>query len=432
MRIVRSLAVIAVMLVTFHSLSAQTNLGKVSVDNVTYELSPYLLLAGGTHSVSIRYDFTGFPGSPHYWAQNSFELYSPEGAEWINLTATDGPLTDAVLPPPPDGILRIHKYYSSTDNGGSFISTAQIPWEVIPGDPPDTIKNPTWFEEPGGNPTHDPNRRVAYSLAMVERYGGYSGGTNGIALLLEFYTLPSDDGRTICLDTVSGRGTTPWEWTTGSEVDLPQWDNGLGSNGPRCWAIGSCSPLPPQWCSETSGMVEFAYCEQGSYQLCAIVGNCSPSSVLYSLAPPYDDGNHGSVDPQSGLWSWSGPAVPPGGFYNIEFRAFDGSDYTPVSFILHVQITTEPCMCCSSRVGDADGQGEYPDEVTLGDIMLMVDAKFVSGDCTKLPCWAEADVNQDGGAFPNCENHVTLGDIMALVDFLFISGPENATLPACL
>jgi len=83
-------------------------------------------------------------------------------------------------------------------------------------------------------------------------------------------------------------------------------------------------------------------------------------------------------------------------------------------------------------VGNANGQGEYPDEVTLGDIMLMVDAKFISGDCSKLPCIAEADVNQDGGANPNCDDHVTLGDIMTLVDFLFISGPDVAVLPDCL
>ena len=88
--------------------------------------------------------------------------------------------------------------------------------------------------------------------------------------------------------------------------------------------------------------------------------------------------------------------------------------------------------CCTVRTGDANGEGIYPDEITLGDIMLLVDVKFVSGDCGKLPCLQEADVNQDGGADPDCENHVTLGDIMTLVDFLFITGPENGTLPACL
>jgi len=84
------------------------------------------------------------------------------------------------------------------------------------------------------------------------------------------------------------------------------------------------------------------------------------------------------------------------------------------------------------QVGDANGDGEYPDEVTLGDIMLMVDVKFISGNCASIPCLAEADVNQDGGSFPNCDDHVTLGDIMTLVDFLFITGQEVATLPNCL
>ena len=89
--------------------------------------------------------------------------------------------------------------------------------------------------------------------------------------------------------------------------------------------------------------------------------------------------------------------------------------------------------CCVGRVGDANMSSETePDEVTLGDIMLMVDVKFISGDCTKLFCVPEADINQDGGANPTCEEHVTLGDIMTLVDFLFISGPDNATLPTCL
>jgi WD40 repeat protein len=94
----------------------------------------------------------------------------------------------------------------------------------------------------------------------------------------------------------------------------------------------------------------------------------------------------------------------------------------------------DPCDpdCCVGRIGDVNGEGEYPDEVTLGDVMLLVDVKFISGDCSQLTCLYEADINQDGGIDPDCDNHVTLGDIMTLVDFLFITGPENATLPDCL
>ena len=107
----------------------------------------------------------------------------------------------------------------------------------------------------------------------------------------------------------------------------------------------------------------------------------------------------------------------------------NGVSYVDTSLTFAVYMSRS---CCEDRVGDANGSNEPTDEITLGDIMLMVDVKFISGDCSKLPCLAEADVNQDGGANPNCDDHVTLGDIMTLVDFLFITGPENATLPECL
>jgi len=95
--------------------------------------------------------------------------------------------------------------------------------------------------------------------------------------------------------------------------------------------------------------------------------------------------------------------------------------------------TSVVIACCMDRVGDANGLGTYPDDdVTLGDIMLMVDVSFISNDCNKLACMAEADVNQDGGASPICPDHLSLGDIMLLVDFLFITGPDVAVLKTCL
>jgi len=65
-------------------------------------------------------------------------------------------------------------------------------------------------------------------------------------------------------------------------------------------------------------------------------------------------------------------------------------------------------------------------EVTLGDIMMLVDHLFISG--APLCSILEADANQSGGATPTDED-ITLGDVMQLVDHLFIS---NAPLPACL
>jgi hypothetical protein len=85
--------------------------------------------------------------------------------------------------------------------------------------------------------------------------------------------------------------------------------------------------------------------------------------------------------------------------------------------------------CCQGTVGDANGaDGNDP---TLGDIMTLVDAKFITGTCSgTIPCLTEADVNQSGGANPTCDD-ITLGDIMYLVDYLFITGSSRGLSP-CL
>ena len=74
--------------------------------------------------------------------------------------------------------------------------------------------------------------------------------------------------------------------------------------------------------------------------------------------------------------------------------------------------------CCRYRVGDANGSGD--DEPTIGDISIMIDAKFISVDDDILPCLGEADVNVSGGRHPTGAD-VTIGDITYLIDYLFVS-----------
>jgi len=89
-------------------------------------------------------------------------------------------------------------------------------------------------------------------------------------------------------------------------------------------------------------------------------------------------------------------------------------------------------FCCLGRVGDANGVGTYPQEVTISDIQLLVTAKFIQGTCIGIvPCLAEGDANQSGGANPTC-NDITISDIQTLVNHLFIAGPANAPLKNCL
>lgn len=85
--------------------------------------------------------------------------------------------------------------------------------------------------------------------------------------------------------------------------------------------------------------------------------------------------------------------------------------------------------CCVSRVGDANGSSD--DEPTIGDVSVMIDALFITGDWTILPCPAEADVNQSGGCNPGRDD-ITIGDIAILIDCMFIDLCEMFFPPPCL
>ncbi len=85
--------------------------------------------------------------------------------------------------------------------------------------------------------------------------------------------------------------------------------------------------------------------------------------------------------------------------------------------------------CCQVRVGDANGLGG--DEPTIGDVSVMIDAKFIAGSCDgTIGCLGEGDVNGSGGINPTCDD-ITIGDISILIDYLFIGGPGTVTLSDC-
>ncbi len=85
--------------------------------------------------------------------------------------------------------------------------------------------------------------------------------------------------------------------------------------------------------------------------------------------------------------------------------------------------------CCTGMVGDANGLGG--DEPTLGDVSVIIDARFISGTCAGIiACLAEADINQSGGSDPTCDD-LSIGDVSILIDYLFITGP-TMILPTCM
>jgi hypothetical protein len=92
--------------------------------------------------------------------------------------------------------------------------------------------------------------------------------------------------------------------------------------------------------------------------------------------------------------------------------------------------------CCEGKVGNANGEGD--DIPTIGDISVIIDAKFITNNCVGpdpespiIPCLPEADVNLSADAEATCED-ITIGDISILIDYLFITGPEEyGPLPDC-
>jgi len=151
----------------------------------------------------------------------------------------------------------------------------------------------------------------------------------------------------------------------------------------------------------------------------------------------YDDSEVGWWEPWLTLWHGQGDPVQ---WANITASLDTDNNVicgVTSSLSTFVAASERRADCCQSRVGsrvgDANGVGTYPHEVTISDIQLMVTAKFISSlPCEQnLPCLTEADVNQSGGANPAC-NDITISDIQTLVNHLFIAGPANAPLKECL
>jgi len=105
------------------------------------------------------------------------------------------------------------------------------------------------------------------------------------------------------------------------------------------------------------------------------------------------------------------------------------NDYSNGAVLLYINRFASFLSCCEGRVGDANGL--LGDEPTIGDVAILIDAKFISGTCVSIiACLAEGDINQSGGADPTCED-ITIGDVAILIDYLFITG-SSLGLPDCL
>ncbi len=153
-----------------------------------------------------------------------------------------------------------------------------------------------------------------------------------------------------------------------------------------------------------------------------------PYTILRNAESPFEFGTpcySGSFDWSEAVFDLSAYS----GVVQIMFR-FGADGYVNFEGWYVDDIWVGTGTCCQSRVGDANGLGG--DEPTIGDISVMIDAKFITGTCDGIvTCLSEADMNQSGGSDPVCDD-ITIGDISILIDYLFITGSAGVTLPNCL
>ena len=193
--------------------------GLVVIDEVSNTTSAGQLIAGNTHQISIRYDLRDLSGQKYWIGSNGFELYSPDGADWGYLQGTPGPLVATAAS---RGSLIVYQKHHFFD-GVSWSLTGNGGLDPAPG-------------------SSGSNTRAGFYLATLSAMGdaGYAGGLdNDIALTLEISSSMADCGLSLCADTCYG--ITAWEWAAGAFAIFPQWDNGLGVDGPRCFEIVDCS-----------------------------------------------------------------------------------------------------------------------------------------------------------------------------------------------
>ncbi len=204
-----------------------------------HDLTSNKLQAGGTHTLEITFDATNSSG--YFWlGTNAFKMYSPDGADWDHLAASRDEyiLSLPLRYTPSIGCMALESFvehFNKTGGSGTFVVTPSVGQieECFTGL---MIDDPYTSQPAGGNVSG--NDTVGFYHAAVGAGVGYVGGTNGVALKVEFKSRLADIGKHICFDTT--RQMQAWEWAAPvypSGSDFPTWDNGLGEDGPRCWEV---------------------------------------------------------------------------------------------------------------------------------------------------------------------------------------------------
>jgi hypothetical protein len=342
--------------------------------------------------------------------------------------------------------------------GPCDVPTTRDDWLVGPGTPITTIRLAIHVvaHDDGSNPFTTPE--------MVQEAVGYVNQhylSSRIQFIYEFHQVNESDWRSLSQEEID-------DMKTATAYDPTQWLNIWMTTVTFGYSFGtfpfSSNALEPtggivmsqnHWGGNFSGFAhEIGHC-LGLWHVfngVAEVDECGPCYEAVDApdrdllgdrcadtppTPPwYECSDADGVDACSGLpWGSTQPENIMG-YTPIDCRTL----FTPqqaarmrcwINDVLFGWIDTSQEDCCEDRVGDANNSGDI--EPTIGDIAIMVDAKFVTSYCAGLiECLAEADVNLSGAGAPTCDD-ITIADISTLIDYLFIVGAEAyGPLPDCL
>jgi len=316
------------------------------------------------------------------------------------------------------GIIDIEKALTWPVNFGADRFAGQVPLTV-------SFSNQSW--------------RTSDSLAWEFGDGSFSVEQNPVHV----FETPGVFDVTLTLDTDLGRFTRTVPGMISVHADtlsIPHLEAVAGSKVRLDVYARNFLPLeeitvPFSW----DGSLDITY---DSFSTVGLRTEYLPMQVLVSYAPTMDRAAltlRSAVTPsEPRLAPGHGPVVSL--YFSVPFQFWPGTN--PVRLVSYAAYQPSfrsgsyayvPALfsgslrlgCCFGQVGDVDGvDGEEP---TMADVALLIDHLFISK--IPLPCWAEADANQSGGAGAAADD-LSIGDVAVLLDYLFITGPSIG-LPDC-
>jgi len=352
-------------------------------------------MVGPDGTIYFGTDPFGAQGNQPVPVENSFWAVNPDGSLKWNMVIGGTLGIESSPAVGPDGTIYVGSYdsvvYAIEDAG----TTGSVKWTFKTGGPVDA------------SPTIDADGTI------------YIGSNDSV-----MYALNPD-------------GTVKWTYTTDGKIESSVAIDGqghiyFGSFDGRLYKLGTGAPdvavlsadQPDQFGPglEYTPAATFANCRQATQTTTAVCNILDAAVVVYTdtiTGVGLTDAERRLVE----FETWTIPSTE-GVQYTVEFAALlapdDNQDNNRLWMIAG--------SCCQGRVGDANGVGG--DEPTIGDISVLIDMLFISGNPNVVSCVAEADVNQSGGFDPD-RTDVTIGDISILIDYLFITGPSLG-LPDCL